>query len=347
MKLLIWGIVALAVVLIAGFGIFSWLKQQPMYRVGQAANLSLGPITEAEGEQWQVTQDIAINHFATGAGRNALYVHGGPGIPVAESSPALDLLGDSFRVHYFDQRGAGGSTRPFNDIKWEGSAWQNIQTLEGALGIAEQLADIERIRRILGDDKLVLIGHSYGGLLAALYAAEFPQNVEKLILIAPANLLVFPSPHGDLYSSVREALPDSEHQAYDAWTAEFLNFDTIFSKSTEELEELDGQFIGYFETASEGLPKASENSMGVWHARAQYFGLGQKHDWREAISAYAGPALVIHGEDDLQTLAVSHLYADSLAGAQVKTIREAAHSPHYSQPEASAQVMREFLNGDD
>lgn len=343
MKLLIWGAIAIGILFITGLGVFSWVKEQPMYQPGQAAKLDLEPAGGSGSEHWNLAQDIEISHFATGAGRNILYVHGGPGIPPRTSAPALDGLADEFQVHYYDQRGTGRSTRPFADSNWTGGAWQNIQALEGTLGIAQQLADIERVRRILGEEKLVLVGHSYGGLLASLYAAEFPDNVEKLVLLAPANLLVFPSPHGDLYSSVRERLPDSEHQTYDAWLDEYLDLGSIFEKSTDELEVLDGRFLEYFTRASGSVPEESGASIGVWHARAQYYGLGQKHDWREAISAYKGPALVVHGENDLQTIDASRLYADALNGAQIVTIPQAGHFLHYTHSGEVTQVIQRFL----
>ena len=44
----------------------------------------------------------------------------------------------------------------------------------------ETAATIERIRRILGRDRLTLVGHSFGAFLAAMYAAEFPDRVEAL-----------------------------------------------------------------------------------------------------------------------------------------------------------------------
>jgi len=45
--------------------------------------------------------------------------------------------------------------------------YENMQTLCRKLGLAEQVADIERIRRILGREKLILMGHSFGADLAA------------------------------------------------------------------------------------------------------------------------------------------------------------------------------------
>jgi proline iminopeptidase len=70
--------------------------------------------------------------------------------------------------------------------------YANMTNLDRTLGLRAQLADIERIRQILGDDKLILIGHSWGGFLASLYAAEFLEHVQALILVSPAAALVMP-----------------------------------------------------------------------------------------------------------------------------------------------------------
>lgn len=343
MKIVIWVIVALGVLAIVGFGLFQWMKQQPLYRIEQAAKLELSPASDLMENPWQVTKDIAINHFSTGSGRNILYVHGGPGVPESVSAPAFDALGDAYRMHYYDQRGTGQSTRPFDKAPWNGGVWQNIQTLEGTLGIAQQLADIERIRRILGDEKIIIVGHSYGGLLASLYAAEFPDRIEKLVLIAPADLLVFPSPHGDFFEAVRSRLPSEKQTEFDTWMAEYFDIGSVFGKSTSELESLDAKFANFFEQITGDLPNDNESDIGVWHVRAQYFSLGQRHDWREALSSYGGPTLIIHGENDLQTIEVSRMYAQALSNAQVEIITEAGHFPHFTQPDSVAAVIRQFL----
>lgn len=69
-----------------------------------------------------------------------------------------------------------------------------MTTLEQTLGLGAQIADIERIRRLLGDEKLILMGHAWGGFLALLYAAEFPDRIDALILVFPADVLVMPQP---------------------------------------------------------------------------------------------------------------------------------------------------------
>ena len=49
---------------------------------------------------------------------------------------------------------------------------------------------MEKLNRLLEDKKeLILVGSSYGGLMAAVYAFEHPDQVKKMILLAPALML--------------------------------------------------------------------------------------------------------------------------------------------------------------
>jgi len=50
--------------------------------------------------------------------------------------------------------------------------------------LAERMAKLEAI--LADSDDLVLIGSSYGGMMAALYACAHPHRVRKIILLAPA-----------------------------------------------------------------------------------------------------------------------------------------------------------------
>jgi proline iminopeptidase len=52
-------------------------------------------------------------------------------------------------VHAYDQRGCGGSTRPFK-LPPAGTFYTKLTTIEAQLGLAAQVSDIERTRRLLG-----------------------------------------------------------------------------------------------------------------------------------------------------------------------------------------------------
>ena len=337
-------VVLLAVLAAVAGGLFWWFMQQPLYTPGGlASHPSLEPVG-GDLETWEVAPGILLHHYARGEGRNVLVIHGGPGIPPTASAPAFDALGDSYRFYYYDQRGSGLSSRP--DFDFSGSQWDNIQQLEGALGIAEQLADIERIRRLLGDEKLILVGHSYGALLAALYAAELPDRVEKLVLIAPADLIVFPSRHGGLFDNLRERLPPDQHGRYDEWLQRYLDFANIFDKPEPELQELDAELFAFFEAAAGPSPVAvapPTERVGSWHARAQFFSMGRRHDYSSALGAVTAPTLIVHGADDLQPIDVAEDYDAWIPATQIVTIDGAGHFPHYTHANALTPIVRHFL----
>lgn len=349
------GLILVLLVVIVG-GLFWYFMNQPLYRPGmvRAGDNLRAPLTPSEqsedGDRWSVEPDIELHHFSAGEGRNVLVVHGGPGYPYAEPWSGLALLtgdGDKrhpYEFHYYDQRGCGQSTRPVDTFS-SNNYYENMKTLDRVLGLGAQLADIERIRHILGEEKLVLVGHSFGGFLASLYAAEFPEHVEGMVLLAPANLLVMPQEDGGIFEEVRERLPKETREEYDAFLEEYLNFKDIFSKSEAELVAMNQKLAQYYQTAV-GIQTPEQGEPGGWGVQALYLSMGRRHDYRDGLRAVEAPVLVVHGSEDVfQPEDGSRAYADAFPNAEFRVIEDAGHFPFYSQPDALAQIIGEFLSG--
>lgn len=97
------------------------------------------------------------------------YLHGGPGYnSYAFEQSAGKLLEQSFRVLYIDQRGCGRSV-------FEGA--------DSAYGMRHTVDDIDRIRTAIGVQKVAIIGHSFGGIVAAEYAHRFPDHVTRVVFV--------------------------------------------------------------------------------------------------------------------------------------------------------------------
>ncbi|HKB34159.1 MAG TPA: alpha/beta hydrolase [Candidatus Dormibacteraeota bacterium] len=115
--------------------------------------------------------------FSTKEGRRLTYRKMGmgpvlvchPGGPGFSSSYFADLAGlwEKFTLVMLNPRGTGGSDRPSDS---------------GAYQIDDYVADVEELRGHLGQEKLVLLGHSHGGVVAQAYAAAYPDRVERLVL---------------------------------------------------------------------------------------------------------------------------------------------------------------------
>jgi len=155
--------------------------------------LNIPDQSNVQGNFWQVTDDVRLSYFIQGYGETpVLIVHGGPGVPIRKRWDALDEFGDQYKFYFYDQRGCGDSTRPVDRLE-SSNYFDNLKELNDKLGMEQQLLDIERIRQILGVERLTIVGHSYGGFLATLYAVEFPQHVEKMMLISPDPVFKMPN----------------------------------------------------------------------------------------------------------------------------------------------------------
>lgn len=95
-----------------------------------------------------------------------LYLHGGPGGGLTDSSRRY-FDPSFYRVIRFDQRGSGKST-PMAELA-ENTTWDLVE-------------DIEKLRRLLGVDRWVVFGGSWGSTLSIAYAEKYPEAILGLVL---------------------------------------------------------------------------------------------------------------------------------------------------------------------
>src|SRR5437867_8730237 len=114
-------VVVLFALLLALAGIWFWrLVGAPLYQPGMvraAMNLRAQfdlPPQDNDAAFWTVEKDIRLHHFSQGQGRPVLVLHGGPGYPIVNPLLGLVPLATKFQFHYYDERGCGQSSRPFN-----------------------------------------------------------------------------------------------------------------------------------------------------------------------------------------------------------------------------------------
>ena len=353
-RILLWVGAGLIVLVAAGAGVLWYVMNQPLYRPGMARQLiaaertieSLGNASDTS--RWRVGKDLDLFHFEQGTGQPILVVHGGPGYPFAQPLSPFEPLSDRYRFVYYDQRGCGRSSRPIDRFT-EQNYFRNMTKLDSTLGLKAQIGDIERIRQILGEERLNLIGFSFGGFLAALYAAEFPEHVRSMILLAPADMLVMPQPDEGraFFEQIRGQLPPSMVGDYDAWQARYLDFSTIFSRSEDELASINAGFSRFYQAATQKAspapPDAGAPKNGGWMVQAMYFSMGRRHDYREALRAVKAPVLVVHGDQDLQPVEASRSYVDALPNARLKVIRGSGHFLFEDKPDELRTAVESFL----
>src|ERR671936_3145862 len=170
----------------------------------------MGRLTTADGR--------SLGYRRSGSGPTLVCHGGGPGFSalylgnLAELDEQLELVA-------LDPRGTGGSDRPAD---------------ARAYTIDDYATDLEELRAHLGLERINLLGHSHGGVVALDYAARFPDRVERLVL---ASTLARFAPEQERAMEAEMAARSGEPWYADAVAALEAEQAGNFS-SDEELAEL-------------------------------------------------------------------------------------------------------------
>ncbi len=97
-----------------------------------------------------------------------LLLHGGPGGTHEYFECFEDFLPQQgYEFYYYDQLGSFYSDQPDDDSLWT---------------IPRFLEEVETVRKALGLEHFVLLGHSWGGMLGIEYALKYPQHLKALVI---------------------------------------------------------------------------------------------------------------------------------------------------------------------
>jgi proline iminopeptidase len=288
-----------------------------------------GYVAAADGTQ--------LFYRVVGAGGDTVVaVHGGPGLH-SGSLVSFEPLAAGGTVIFYDQRGGGRSSLP-----------QYIQQINAPLHVS----DLDAVLGHFGIARATLLGHSWGGLLAALYAAEHPGRVARLILVAP--MPVRAEPHLVTLAASLPAMLGADSERFLALSR---SWDTTSSPhaTCREFMPLVMHAGGTTDTAAvnrvtdgvcspsipaEGLrrgwtrtPEWTLRSLGMWDLRARF----------RSVTA---EALVMSGERDPMAIAATQEWVTVLPRAGMSVFGGAGHYLYAEDPGGFAHAVREFLGRD-
>jgi len=263
-----------------------------------------------------------------GRGIPIVVVHGGPGFDQQYLRPYLDELSTQNKVIFYDQRYSGHSFGTPTD-----------QTLT----IEQYVDDIEGLRRALNLDRFVILGHSWGGLLAMKYAIKYPSHLDGLILMssAPASTEEFK----EMAISLNKRL--SVQQA----TLNEIKNSKPFKENNPEIMEtyfrlvVSAQMHNPLDARKINLSFTPESAKTMGKINETLFGeMAQKpFNLYPALAHLNVPTLVVHGEDDFISTSMAKKIQQCIPKAKYVEIEDAAHYPYAEKKERTLGVIRQFL----
>jgi proline iminopeptidase len=267
---------------------------------------------------------VALHTRTVGDGPDVVVLHGGPGAHHDYLLPQFDALATGRRLRYYDQRGGGRS--PVDR--------------DTPVGWREQVDDLDALVTHWGIAPATLLGYSWGGLLALLYAATNPERVGRLALIAPAPLT--PEHRAEFQSRFaarmaepsvvegRRALQQSGLRAQD---------EDAYKRRAFELS-----VAGYFKDPDRARDLTPFRVTGrtqqeVWDS----VGASDLRAELDELAELCIPALIVHGRHDPIPLHTAEQVAHWLCDARIEVLENSGHVPHVEEFETFVRVVDDFL----
>jgi proline iminopeptidase len=243
------------------------------------------------GDQIVLTSDsVKLSVKVAGTGPVCIYLHGGPG----QDFLSFEKMGGAslekcLTMVYFDQRGSGHS--------------QNAKNYS----LERVVQDIEELRLKLGLEKVYLLSHSFGGVLAINYALKYPEHLTGIIM---ANTIA----HFMNTNQMQEQIEYGYGLLKRDTTINETNFKKLMSSAALVRKKLSAAHLGYKYIANDVNTIIKMDSIENSYKRTSDFGMTlfmplmdstkvQKYpeyfkDYALLTSEVKIPTLVITGKDD-------------------------------------------------
>jgi proline iminopeptidase len=268
-----------------------------------------------------------------GQGTAIIVLHGGPDFDHSYLLPDLDRLSDSYHLIYYDQRGRGRSA---DRVKPED------------VTLASDIEDIEKVRQFFHLNSVVLLGHSWGTVLALEYALRYRDRVSRLILMNPAPA------SADDYKHLRkewlEKRPDDmERRKAISATAAYkegdpeaviayyrIHFKPALARP-EDYEKIIARLSASF--TKEGILKARAIEARLMDETWS----SPEYNLLPKFKSLRIPALVISGDHEFIPLATAEHITEAIPNAHMVTLKGCGHFSYLECPVSVREQIDAFF----
>lgn len=277
-----------------------------------------------------------INVEILGEGDPIFFLPGGPGNSHDYMQGAFGHYYKTNTVVFFDWLGRGKSDDAKSNIEYS---------------VENDVDLIEKLRVLLGFDKISLVGHSYGTVPAQAYAIKYKSNVNKMVLI-----------NGFHSGAMWQANCDSyNHYAKTHFPEKWQKVDSLrnlgYLSSQEPLKTVYGNFptkyIYYHNTKLRS--KVPKTSYRGWAGDVYTTIIGPdgdfdvsgsmiNQDYRQLLKDVPAKTLIIAGRyDGVSTPEFAVQYKRFMPQAMFVMFEQSAHNPYLEEPDKFYTLFEDFM----
>ena len=278
-------------------------------------------------EGFMFINNSEVYYKTMGEGEPLLVIHGGPVLDHSYFLPHLESLAKDFQLIFYDQRACGKSS---------------IDIDSATMNLAGFVEDIEQIRQKMGFEKINILGHSWGGLVAMKYAIAHNDKIDRLILsnsMAPsatdwqtenieASKQINPDDRRRLDNIVSTGLIRSANPTPYIKEMMLLSFKSQMANA-ENISKLNLY-----------IPDDFQQRSGVFGLLGPDLG---EFDLYAQLERITTPTLVLFGETEAAVNLHAQKMTDSFSEAELIVIPDSGHFPFIENPTEFDRVVKHFL----
>ncbi len=217
--------------------------------------------------------------------------------------------------------------------------------------IANDVHIAEQVRKKLKLDKITVIGHSYGTVVAQAYAIKYPQQVNRMVLISGFHSGEMWQANCDSYNHYAKThYPEKWKQIDSLRALGYVSSDPVFS---EVYGSFPVKYVYYHNTSlKQRVPQTdyrgwnSEVYYGIVGRDADFFVSGDMMDtdFRKDLKKLNFPTLIIAGRyDGVSTPEYNIQYKTYMPQAQFEMFEYSGHNPYLEETEKFYPLLDKFL----
>jgi proline iminopeptidase len=278
----------------------------------------------AQTEQNIKSGDNNIHLKTFGEGEPILIINGGPGMNSNGFAALAEVLGKSNKAILYDQRGTGLSA--INSVD------SNTITLD------LMVEDIETIRKHLKIKKWVVLGHSFGGMLASQYASKYPDRIKGLIYSSSGGIDL------ELFKTLRitSKLSQELQDSLSYWSKRIGDGDTTYFAKLQRGKILAPLYLydqSHVNTIAHRMTQANYTINGLVFNNMFKIDF----DCKKALSTFSKPVLIIQGEQDVVPKNIAEKADNVFSNSEIVIMPKCGHYGWLDQPEIYFKKIDKFL----
>jgi len=284
--------------------------------------------TYAQKDGFAQSDGVKIYYRTFGTGTPILIINGGPGL---NSDGFVDLaktLSTHNQTIIYDQRGTGKSV---------------LQKIDASsITMKLMIDDMENLRKQLKIERWIILGHSFGGMLASYYATIHPDRIISMILSSSGGIDL------DLLSyvakNINARLTPQQQDSASYWSQKVNNGDTSYFARWQRAKALANAYVynkKYALLIAERLTQSDlrVNNL-VWQDMQKI-----KFNCAPKLSTFTKPVLIIQGKQDVIEERTSQKANKILKNSKLVILDHCVHYGWLDNRDMYLSEVEKFISG--